>query len=132
MNWSIEYLKAQNILLILTSGVFSLELQRKMFEEIAEHENFSKSMPLLFDNRLIDMNRADAETIRMSVLVLQNFYRLKSKSKIAGLVNRTDVNFGFGRQFETISEFGDEVEFRLFVDEAIAIQWLTTTDLRQE
>ncbi|MEK7723874.1 MAG: hypothetical protein AAB336_05965 [Acidobacteriota bacterium] len=123
MKWSFNFLEEQQVLVVTVIGQFSLEEQKKMFEDISSAEQWCDGIPILFDNRKLRMNDVDGEVIRKSVFVLKNFCDIYPKSKIAGLVN-ADINFGLGRQFESYSEIDGEMQFRLFKDEILAIEWL--------
>lgn len=125
MKWSFNFLEEQQVLIVTVIGKFSLEQQKKMYEEVSFAENWCDGIPILFDSRKLRMIDVDGETIRKSVKVLKNFSVNYPNSKIAGLVN-ADINFGFGRQFESYSEIEGEITFRLFKDEIPAIEWLKT------
>lgn len=123
MKWSINFLEEQKVLVVTVTGYFSLEQQKRMFEEVASAEKWCDGIPILFDNRKLRMIDVDGETIRKSVFVLKNFSLNYPNSKIAGLVN-ADIYFGLGRQFESYSEIDGDIPFQLFKDEILAIEWL--------
>ena len=123
MKWSFSFLENQQVLVVTVIGQFSLEEQKKMFEDISSAKQWCDGIPILFDNRKLKMNDVDGEVIRKSVLVLKAFTDNYPNSKIAGLVN-ADINFGLGRQFESYSEINGGMPFHLFKDENLAIEWL--------
>ncbi|MBS1792854.1 MAG: hypothetical protein JSS81_03310 [Acidobacteria bacterium] len=94
-----------------------------MFEEITTLDEWQPGLPILFDNRRLEMFAVDTQIIRQSVVIMQKFSRRHPATKIAGLV-ATNLNFGLGRQFETFTEIEGGTGFRLFRDEAQAVEWL--------
>lgn len=125
MKWKLDFLKQQRILLITVSELFSLEEQKMMFENIVSFTGWNPQIPILFDNRELDMQDVYGDTIRESVAVLSQFIAKYPGLKIAGLV-KDNINFGLGRQFENYSQAKREIAFRLFKDEDQAFDWLKT------
>lgn len=123
MEWNFQWIEPHRILRVATVGCFSLERQARMFGEILAVDGWQTGTPIIFDNRFLKMKDVNVEVIRESVQIVSEFNRCYSKAPIAGIVEH-NINFGFGRQFETICEFADGTEFRLFDDEALAIDWL--------
>lgn len=123
MKWDLVYLSNPDYLLVTVYEQFTLKEQIQMFEEILAIEEWTSGVPILFDNRLLVMNNIDSSTIENSVIIMQNFCRQHSETKIAGLVNQ-GLNFGLGRQFETIIEIKGNARFRIFKDKDIALNWL--------
>jgi len=94
-----------------------------MFEELGAHPAFSRWLPVLFDNRQIDMSGSDVNVIRQSVDIAQEFMRKLHIERLAGLVD-DGFNFGVGRQFEILTDVAGGGGFRLFNDEQLARRWL--------
>lgn len=123
MEWTIELQGDGKVIRVTTNGPFQLRQQREMFEELGAHPRFSQSLPVLFDNRQLDLSDSDVDVIRQSVDVVQEFMRAQHVERLAGLVD-SGVNFGVGRQFETLTGVAGGHGFRLFKDEALALRWL--------
>lgn len=123
MDWRIELQSDGSLMRVTTSGLFQLRQQQQMFDELGAHPAFSHRLPLLFDNREIDMSSSDINVIRQSVDILQEFMRKREVERVAGLVD-AGVNFGVGRQFEILADWGGGRDFRLFNDEQLALHWL--------
>lgn len=123
MDWKIELNDENEYILITTDGQFTLEEQKKMFQDLCGFQKFSPDLPILFDNRKIIMKGTDVEIMRKSVSVVQNFIKSHKIKRLAGMVEE-GVNFGRGRQFEILTEVAGGYGFRLFKDESLAVQWL--------
>ncbi len=123
MEWRIELQGDERLIRVSTHGAFQLRQQRQMFEELAAHPAFSHPLPVLFDNRKIDMSGSDVNVIRESVDVALKFMRKLRIERLAGLVD-TGLNFGVGRQFEILTDAAGGEGFRLFRDEQLALRWL--------
>lgn len=124
MKWGFESSATGNrYLRVNINGQLIIEEQKRMLDEIAGLAQWNPETPILFDNRNLDLTQTNSEIIRLSVTVLIEFTKNLPKTKIAGLV-ATDLNFGFGRQFETLYEIENGASFRIFRDETTAIQWL--------
>lgn len=123
MEWQIELQGDGSLIRVVTRGLFQLDQQRQMFEELGAHPAIAKRRPVLFDNRLIDMSGSDVNIIRQSVDIVQEFMRKLHIERLAGLVDK-GVNFGVGRQFEILTDAAGGGGFRLFSDEPLAIRWL--------
>ena len=123
MEWKIELEADGQVLRVTTNGFFRLREQERMFEELAVHAAFSPGMPVLFDNRVLDLSGSDAETMRQSVEIVQRFLRAQRVERLAGLVG-AGVNFGVGRQFQLLTEVTGGHGFCLFKDEELALRWL--------
>lgn len=108
---------------VTTGGPFELRQQRKMFEELGAHPAFSPGLPVLFDNRQIDMRGSDMDVIRESVDIMHEFMAKLRIQRLAGLVD-SGFNFGVGRQFEILTDVAGGHGFRLFKDEQLALRWL--------
>lgn len=123
VEWKIELEADGKVLRVTTTGFFRLEEQERMFEEVAVHAGFSVGLPVLFDNRLLDLSGSDAETMRQSVAIVQRFIGAQQVERLAGLVD-AGVNFGVGRQFQLLTEASGGHGFCLFKDEQLALRWL--------
>ena len=123
MEWRIELQGDGRLMRVATAGPFQLRQQRQMFEEMAAHPAFSQRLPVLFDNRQIDMRDSDQNVIRASVDIVQEFMRKLHIERLAGLVDK-GFNFGVGRQFEILTDVTGGDGFRLFNDEQLALRWL--------
>lgn len=123
MEWRIEPLRDGRLIRVSTGGPFQLRQQRQMFEELGAHPAFSHGLPVLFDNRQIDMSGSDVNMIQQSVEIALEFMRKLHIDRLAGLVDE-GFNFGVGRQFEILTEIAGGDGFRLFNNEQLAIRWL--------
>src|ERR1044072_183286 len=123
MRWNFELLSSNNCLRVATEGTFTLEEQSRMFLEIQLFDQWQPEIPILFDNRHIEMKEVNLEIIRKSVEIMQRFSHNYPVCRIAGLVNE-GLNFGLGRQFEIVTELEGGTGFRLFKSERMALEWL--------
>jgi hypothetical protein len=123
MEWRIELESDGRLLKVSTGGAFQLRQQRQMFEELGAHPACSQRLPVLFDNRQIDMRGSDEDAIRESVDIVQEFMRKLHIERLAGLVDK-GFTFGVGRQFEILMDVAGGNGFRLFNDEQLAVRWL--------
>lgn len=123
MHWRIEPEADGRLIRVSTAGPFQLRQQRQMFEELGAHGAFSEGLPILFDNRQIDMRASDENAIRESVDIVQEFMHKLHIERLAGLVD-AGLNFGVGRQFEILTDLAGGHGFRLFKDEQLALRWL--------
>ena len=129
MKWNFSFLENQKVLAVTVTGQFSLNEQKKMFEEIESFKEELTAGKILFDNRQLGMNNVDAEAIKSSVLVVKNFCQKFPDCKIAGLVGNNLLNFGLGRQFENYSDIEGDMSFQLFKDENQALNWLLNRNM---
>ncbi len=123
MKWNIGLSADRTYIVITTEGQFTLADQRKMFLDLSAFQAGSPDLPILFDNRHIEMTGSNLNIIRESVIIVQDFIRSHGVSRLAGMVNE-GVNFGVGRQFEIMTDVVGGHGFRLFHDENLAISWL--------
>lgn len=123
MEWTIELQADGTVIRVSTGGPFQLRQQRQIFEELGGHPAFSQMLPVLFDNRQLDMSGSDVNVIRQSVDIAQEFMRKLHIGRLAGLVDK-GLNFGVGRQFEILTDVAGGGGFRLFNDEQVALRWL--------
>ena len=122
MEWRIELQDDGRLMRVTTCGPFQLRQQRQMFEELSA-ALASSPLPILFDNRQIDMRSSDENAIRESVDIVQEFMRRLHIERLAGLVEN-GFNFAVGRQFEILTDLAGGNGFRLFSDERLALRWL--------
>jgi hypothetical protein len=123
VDWTIELQEDGGLIRVSTGGLFQLRQQRQMFEELGAHPAFTHGLPVLFDNRRIDMSGSDMNVIRQSVDIAQEFMRELHIERLAGLVEN-GFTFGVGRQFEILTDVAGGGGFRLFNDEQLALRWL--------
>ena len=127
MRWNFELLRSQNCLRININEQFNLEDQSRMFSDLDLLEEWKSGMPLLFDNRLLEMQAVSTQMIKRSVQIMQNFSCRHTSTRIACLVNE-GLNFGLGRQFGTYVELEGFDGFRVFTNEESALEWLTASE----
>lgn len=123
MNWTIKLYDNEQYLLVTTQGRFSLEEQRKMFQDVTKFSGWCKCKPILFDNRLLELKDTNPEIMRESARINHNFIIETGVQRIAGLVN-DGANFGVGRQFAVLFDLVGGNGFRLFKDCGLAVKWL--------
>lgn len=123
MEWEFKFLSSPDYLRVTVKGQLTLEKQIEMFEEILSLAEWRSGMPILFDNRQLEMKGVKGPLISDSAKIVQEFYLKHPMTKIAGLVVE-GVNFGLGRQFEIYTDVKGGADFRLFKDENLALEWL--------
>lgn len=123
MNWSFRLADDGRYLLVTTDGRFTLADQQQMFDELGALPAVITTPRILFDNRRLDLTESNLNVITRSVQIVKRFIDEHRIERLAGLVDQ-GVNFGVGRQFETLTDLAGGHGFRLFKDEALAICWL--------
>lgn len=94
-----------------------------MFRQISLFPEWNRTVPILFDNRLLELSGSNYDLIRQSALLNEEFIKANSIERLAGVVN-DGINFGVGRQFATLFEVVGGNGFRLFKEMDLALRWL--------
>lgn len=123
MEWTIDFGRAEEYVVVTTRGVFSPEDHRQMTEDIVSREEWRPGMAVLFDHRQLDFGDSGLEAMqRAGETHRENDDRI-GDGKAAVLMN-TPVNFGRGRQFQLLTEGKVGARLQIFLSEAEAIRWL--------
>lgn len=123
MNWKIENIESDHYVRVTFEGKFDISQHREMFNDIISQEFWQPDTPLLMDNRNLDFGEIDFKTMRQLSFNFQGFSEKLGKGKAAMLMVSI-LDFGYGRQFEMLSEFKGETKMRVFTNEEEALKWL--------
>lgn len=123
MEWTIEYSDPERCLFVATTGKLLIDDQKEMFRQISLFPEWNRTVPILFDNRLLELSGSNYDLIRQSALLNEEFIKANSIERLAGVVN-DGINFGVGRQFATLFEVVGGNGFRLFKEMDLALRWL--------
>jgi hypothetical protein len=123
MNWTIEYVKSDNFVKVTCNGVFTIEKLPEYFTRLISSVFWKPGMNLLVDNQHSTLCQNTLEKMRKA----SNDYQLVSgqlgDGKMALLMDSV-CNYGYGRQFQTLSENKGQSDIRIFDDEKKALDWM--------
>ena len=123
MEWTFDRYRDPDYFRITTAGVFEVPTLVKMFAELREAEGWAPDIPLLFDNRKIDM-QGDFAEMQKSSRVLDDFISGGGAVRVASLMG-SPADFGRSRQIITMmGAESDAFAVETFYDEAEAMKWL--------
>lgn len=123
MEWTFEYSDRERCLFVTTTGKLLIDDQEEMFRQISLYPEWNSTVPILFDNRLLELSESNYDLIRQSAQINEEFIKVNCIDRLAGVVN-DGVNFGVGRQFATLFEVVGGNGFRLFKEMDLALKWL--------
>ncbi|HRH41639.1 MAG TPA: STAS/SEC14 domain-containing protein [Pyrinomonadaceae bacterium] len=123
MNWKIENIESDHYVRVTFEGKFDSSQYREMLNDIISQEFWQPDTPLLMDNRNLDFGEIDFKTMRQLSLNFQSFAERIGKGKAAMLM-KSILDFGYGRQFEILSDLRGETKMHVFTDEEKALNWL--------
>jgi hypothetical protein len=124
MNWKIEKLEDTGYVRVTFEGKFDISRHKEMFNDIISQEFWQPDTPLLMDNRNLDFGEIDYTTMTQISHNFQLFSNEIGKGRAAMLM-KSMLDFGYGRQFEMISEIKvGKTQMRVFRDEEEALTWL--------
>jgi hypothetical protein len=123
MNWTIEYMKSDKYVKVTCKGVFLIEYLPEYFKKLFSCKYWKPGMNLLIDNQNLTFDQINIKKMRKA----SNDYQLVSgefgEGKLALLMNSV-VNYGFGRQFQTLSEDKGQSEIQIFDNAKKARNWM--------
>lgn len=123
MKWAFEYVKDKKYIKVVTEGVFTAKEQARLIEDLISQPFWHKGLPVLFDNRKLDFSVGGTAAIKeASRYHIENDERI-GKGK-AALLMKSSTDFGFGRQYELLTDVATSVNIHVFLDENQAIRWI--------
>ncbi|HEU4881545.1 MAG TPA: hypothetical protein VFT45_04845 [Longimicrobium sp.] len=123
MEWTVDFGRAEEYVVVTTRGAFSPEDHRRMTEDIVSREEWRPGMAVLFDHRQADFGDSGLEAMQRAGENHREHDDRIGNGKAAVLMN-TPVNFVRGRQFQLLTEGKVEARLQIFLNEAEAIRWL--------
>jgi hypothetical protein len=123
MHWKIENIESDHYVRVTFEGKFDISQHMEMFNDIVSQEFWQPDTPLLMDNRNLDFGQIDYTVMGQLSNNFQGFSEKLGKGRAAMLM-KSVLDFGYGRQFEMISESRGETQMRVFTDEEEALKWL--------
>lgn len=123
MEWTVDFERAEEYVVVTTRGLFSPEGHRQMTEDIVSREEWGPGMNVLFDDRQLDFGDSGLEAMQQAVENHRENDDRIGDGKAAILTN-TPVNFVRGRQFQLLTEGRVGARMQIFLNEAEAVRWL--------
>jgi hypothetical protein len=125
MKWTFEFIENKKYIRVVSEGVFNAREQAQLIEDLISQSFWHKEMPVLFDNRKLDYSVGGAAAIReASRFHIENDERIGDGK--AALLMKSVTDFGFGRQYELLTDVATSVKIHVFLDENQAVSWLLT------
>ena len=123
MNWTIKYIKSDQYVKVTCNGNFSIEELPECFKKLFTSPFWKPGMNLLVDNQNLTLHLWNLEKMRTASDDYEIVSGQLGEGKMA-LLMKSCVNYGFGRQFQTLSEGKGQSEIRIFNDEQKAKDWM--------
>lgn len=123
MEWTVDFGRAKEYVVVTTRGVFSPAGHRRMTEDIVSRDEWRPGTAVLFDHRQLDFGESGLEAMQQAGDTHREHDDRIGNGKAAVLMN-TPVNFVRGRQFQLLTEGKVEARLQIFLNEAEAIRWL--------
>ena len=116
MNWTIKHIKSDKFVKVTCKGIFSIEKLPECFKKLLACAFWKPGMNLLIDNQKLTLCQTDLEKMRTASNDYQQVSGQLGKGKMA-LLMKSVVNYGLGRQFQTLSEEKGQSDIQVFNDE---------------
>jgi hypothetical protein len=123
MEWTIDFGRAEEYVVVTTRGLFSPEDHRRMTEDIVSREEWQPGAAVLFDHRQLDFGDSGLEAMQRAGETHREHDDRIGDGKAAVLMN-TPLKFVRGRQFQLVTEGKVDARLQIFLNEAEAIRWL--------
>jgi hypothetical protein len=123
MEWTVDFGRAENYVVVTTRGVFSPGGHRRMTEDIISRGEWRPGMAVLFDHRHLDFGDTGLEEMQRAGENHRVHDDRIGSGKAAVLMN-TPVKYVRGRQFQLLTEGRVGARLQIFLNEAEAIRWL--------
>lgn len=125
MRWKFEYIENEDYVRITSEGVFSVREHAFWLNQLVTASFWQPGMKVLFDNRYFDFGDVRLADFRRASDDYGKLSPQLGRSKIA-LLMKSRLDYGFGRQFQMVSEEKGESDINVFDDEQQALEWLLT------
>jgi len=125
MNWTIEYSKQNNFVKITTEGVFTLNDQIKMIEDVISQKFWKPGLNTFIDHRKLEFIKTDISFIKEVSKNHEKFEKQIGNGKMAILM-KSLTDYARGRQFELLTGNKVSAQLNIFMDEEKAVNWLTS------
>jgi hypothetical protein len=123
MNWAFEYVVDKKYIRVVSEGIFTAREQAHLIEDLISQPYWRKGMPVLFDNRKLDYSVGGTTAIKEA-----SRFHIENNERIGGgkaaLLMKSATDFGFGRQYELLTDVVTSVNIHVFLDENQALRWL--------
>lgn len=123
MDWKIEHIENENYIKITLIGLFTIADHNEFFTKLLSSDFWKPGTNLLFNGRNLDFTSLNSTLIRGISDYFQSISEQLGKNKIA-LLASSSLGYGFGRQFQMLSENKVQSEIRVFRVEREAAEWL--------
>jgi hypothetical protein len=123
MDWTVDFGRAEQYVVVTTRGLFTPEDHRRMSEDIVSRADWRPGAAVLFDHRQLDFGDSGLAAMQRAGETHRDLDDRIGKGKAAVLMN-TPVNYGRGRQFQLLTEGRVGARMQVFLNEAEAIRWL--------
>lgn len=125
MNWTVEYVKSQNLVKVKTAGIFTLGDQIKMIEDVISQKFWKPGLDVLVDHRKVDFDDTDVDFMRKASQNHEKYEKKIGSGNIA-LLMKSLTDYARGRQFELLTEKKVASKISVFTDEEKALNWLAS------
>ena len=114
--------KSRNLVVVTPTESITVEVSKKLIEEMLSHPDFEKGMPSIWDLRETELMHINGNDVKeISGIATQQKDR-RGKARI-GFVVGSDLAFGLGRMFEMMNATS-HLETRVFRDMQLAESWV--------
>ena len=122
MDWTYRIDLSQKLIITKMIGDIDVPETRKTYEAISSDSDFSNDLVVFMDNTDLRQDSVNYEIIHREKDLTVEFMAPFTGTKIA-VLHGNYVDYGIGRQWQVALE-DLKVEFRNFIDETEAKQWL--------
>ncbi|HMJ08399.1 MAG TPA: hypothetical protein VK468_05305 [Pyrinomonadaceae bacterium] len=123
MQWTFRRSLDPEYFRITSNGTFFVADLEKLLDELPNAPDWSSGLPILFDNRNLNMGSGEHNEMREASVVLANHIDLFGTHKIASLMGSHD-DFARSRQIISMAEPHTKTVVHAFYDEHEALAWL--------
>ncbi|HMJ07816.1 MAG TPA: hypothetical protein VK468_02355 [Pyrinomonadaceae bacterium] len=123
MQWAFTRFRDPDYFRVTNTGIFMVADLERLLAEIPAAPEWEHHLPILFDNRDLDMNEGDFAEMRKASEVLIRHIDLFGCPRIASLMG-TPGDFGRSRQIISMTEAKASTAVNTFYDECEALTWL--------
>ncbi|MEH6476801.1 MAG: hypothetical protein V7727_14005 [Sneathiella sp.] len=122
MDWTYRIDRSHNLIITKMSGDIDVPETRKTYKAISSDSEFSKNLVIFMDNTDLRQDTVNYDIIHREKNLTIDFMAPFTGTRIA-VLHGNYKDYGIGRQWEA-ALIDLNVEFRNFMDEAEAKEWL--------
>ena len=123
MEWTVDFGRAEEYVVVTTRGVFSPDGHRRMTEDIISRDEWRPGTAVLFDHRQLDFGASGFAIMQRAGENHREHDDRIGNGKAAVLV-KTPADYGRGRQFQLLTEGRVGARLQIFLNEGEARRWL--------